>query len=78
MKWLGIALVLYFLIYGFIEEAKERLSGYDDNDNYYDDYDEDWNTQGRKKLLLKHTTYLKLDKRLKIWGMTLLEVKEEL
>ena len=41
MKWLGIALVLYFLIYGFIEEAKERLSGYDDNDNY--DYDEDWN-----------------------------------
>lgn len=43
MKWLGIALVLYFLIYGFIEEAKERLSGYDDNDNYDDDYDEGWN-----------------------------------
>ncbi len=43
MKWLGIALVLYFLIYGFIEEAKERLSGYDDNDNYDDDYDESWN-----------------------------------
>lgn len=46
MKWLGIALVLYFLIYGFIEETKGRLSGYNDNDDYYeeDDYNDndDW------------------------------------
>lgn len=43
MKWLGIALVIYFLINGIIEEAKERLSGHDDNNNYDDGYDEDWN-----------------------------------
>ena len=45
MKWLGIALVIYIFINGFIEEAKKRLSSY--SDDYYeeDDYNDndDWN-----------------------------------
>lgn len=38
MKWLGIALVIYLFINGFIEELKGRVGGYIDND---DDYEED-------------------------------------
>lgn len=47
MTWLAIALVVFIFIMGFVEEIKERLSGYDTNNDYFedDDYndDDDWN-----------------------------------
>ena len=38
MKWLAIALVIYIFINGFIEESKKQLSGYNDNDDWNNNY----------------------------------------
>ncbi len=47
MEKLAIALVIFIFIFGLIEEAKNRLNGYNDNDDYYeeDNYDDNdnWN-----------------------------------
>lgn len=47
MEKLAIALVIFIFIFGLIEETKNRLNGYNDNDDYYeeDNYDDNdnWN-----------------------------------
>ncbi len=47
MEKLAIALVIFIFILGLIEEAKNRLNGYNDNDDCYeeDNYDDNdnWN-----------------------------------
>lgn len=42
MKWLGIALVIYIFVNGFMNEIRGRIGSYNSDNDYYDDYEEDY------------------------------------
>lgn len=42
MKWLGIALVIYIFVNGFINEIRGRIGNYNSDNDYYDDYNDDY------------------------------------
>ena len=42
MKWLGIALVIYIFVNGFMNEIRGRIGNYNSNNDYYDDYNDDY------------------------------------
>lgn len=40
MKWLGIALVIYIFVNGFMNEIRGRIGSYNSDNDYYDDYND--------------------------------------
>ena len=42
MKWLGIALVIYIFVNGFMNEIRGRIGSYNSDNDYYDDYNDDY------------------------------------
>lgn len=42
MKWLGIALVIYIFVNGFMNEIRGRIGSYNSDNDYDDEYEEDY------------------------------------
>lgn len=42
MKWLGIALVIYIFVNGFMNEIRGRIGSYNTDNDYYDDYNDEY------------------------------------